>query len=254
MDKMIRTALVTGGARRIGRAIIEDLADAGFAVAIHAHRSGPEAEALAGRIRERGGRAIAVAADLRCSEETAALIENAASALGPVGLLVNCASVFKADEAALFDGAVFDEHMDLHVRAPLILAASLRRQLPQGAGGLIVNIIDQRVLNPNPRFFSYTLSKSALWNATRTLAQAFAPDIRVVAIGPGPTLKSERQQPEDFQAQIDLLPLRAGPALDEFGKTIRFLFDTPSITGQMLALDGGQHLAWTIPGAQEIVE
>jgi NAD(P)-dependent dehydrogenase (short-subunit alcohol dehydrogenase family) len=127
-------------------------------------------------------------------------------------------------------------------------------QLPQDMNGLIVNIIDQRVWAPNPRFYSYTLSKSALWTATQTMAQAFAPRVRVNAIGPGPSFRSERQRPQDFQAQIDGLILKRGPQPDEFGRTVRFLFDTPSITGQMIALDGGQHLAWETPDVAEIPE
>jgi NAD(P)-dependent dehydrogenase (short-subunit alcohol dehydrogenase family) len=120
--------------------------------------------------------------------------------------------------------------------------------------GLIVNIIDQRVKRLNPNFFSYTLSKSALWTATQTMAQSFAPRVRVNAIGPGPTLANERQAPEDFAKQVQGIPMQAAPALEEFGKTIRYLYDTPSITGQMIALDGGQHLAWETPDVAGIRE
>lgn len=254
MTTEIRTALVTASGRRIGQAIAEDLADAGFAVAVHGNTSFEQARTIADAINARGGRAVALHADLRRDRDVAGLLDAATAALGPVNLLVNNASVFKDDEATTFDPSLYAEHFDIHLKAPLILAAALHDQLPPDAGGLIVNIIDQRVLAPNPRFFSYTLSKSALWTATRTMAQAFAPRLRVNAIGPGPTLRSARQTPEDFQAQIDLLPLGRGPQLAEFGRTIRFLFDTPSITGQMLALDGGQHLAWMTPGALEIVE
>ncbi|GEO84566.1 hypothetical protein GCM10007920_23160 [Ciceribacter naphthalenivorans] len=178
----------------------------------------------------------------------------ATDALGPIGVLVNNASIFLDDSAEVFDAEIFDQHFDLHVRAPAILASSLLRQLPEDGNGLIVNIIDQRVLAPTPRFFSYGLSKATLLAATHTMAQAFAPRVRVNGIGPGPTLKSTRQTEEDFHAQIDALPLGRGPRLEEFGRTIRFLFDTPSITGQMIALDGGQHLAWRLPGAMEINE
>ena len=130
-----------------------------------------------------------------------------------------------------FDANIFDRHFAVHVRAPAILSGALVKALPDDCSGLIVNIIDQRVLALKPTFFSYTLSKATLWTATQTLAQAFSPRVRVNAIGPGPTLISERQRPEDFQAQVDSLPLKHGPSLDEFGRTIRFLVDTPSITG-----------------------
>ncbi|MCM2473948.1 SDR family oxidoreductase [Rhizobium sp. CG5] len=253
-NKIEKTALITGAARRLGRAIAEDLAAHGFAVAVHANQSTAEAEALAADLRRRGGRAVAVKADLRQIDETAGLIEAAAAELGPIGLLVNNASVFQEDSAERFDAEVFAAHFDLHLRAPSILAAAFAAQVPADREGLIVNIIDQRVLALKPTFYSYTLSKAALWTATQTMAQSFAPRIRVNAIGPGPTLISDRQAPEDFQAQIDSLPLKRGPELGEFGRTIRFLFDTPSITGQMIALDGGQHHIWHIPGTAEIRE
>ncbi len=248
-----RTALITGSAKRLGRAIALDLARHGFAIAIHSNHSTREAEALVDEIRGLGARAFAFQADLRDTKATAGLVPAAASALGPIGLLVNNASVFLEDSAESFEADIFDQHFDVHVRAPAILSSALCQQLPADLEGLIVNIIDQRVLAPTPRFFSYGLSKSTLYAATHTMAQAFAPRIRVNAIGPGPTLKSVRQADEDFQAQIDALPLERGPELGEFGRTIRFLFDTPSITGQMIALDGGQHLAWRT-GAAEINE
>lgn len=249
-----KTALVTGSAKRLGRAIALDLARHGFAIAVHANHSREEAESLAGEIRGLGGRATALQADLRDLDATARLLPDAAAALGPIGLLVNNASVFLEDSADAFDADIFDQHFALHVRAPAILASALYQHLPADRDGLIVNIIDQRVLAPTPRFFSYGLSKATLFAATHTMAQAFAPRIRVNGIGPGPTLKSARQAQEDFQAQIDALPLGRGPELGEFGRTIRFLFDTPSITGQMIALDGGQHLAWRVAGATEINE
>jgi len=239
-----KVALVTGSAKRLGRAIAEDLAQNGFAVALHANGSLAEAEAVAAALRESGKQAIALQADLGNISETSSLIARTQAEFGPVGLLVNNASIFEDDNAADFDPETFDRHFNLHVRAPSILSGAMVKALPEDCSGLIVNIIDQRVLALKPTFFSYTLSKSTLWTATRTMAQAFAPRVRVNAIGPGPTLISERQRPEDFQAQVDSLPLKRGPSLTEFGQTIRFLFDTPSITGQMIALDGGQHLIW----------
>ncbi|MFN3720635.1 MAG: SDR family oxidoreductase [Rhizobium rhizophilum] len=239
-----KVALVTGSAKRLGRAIAEDLAAHGFAVALHANGSLEEAEALARDLRSQGNQAIALQADLGNISEIETLFARTVAEFGPVGLLVNNASIFEDDTAVDFDAQIFDRHFDVHVRAPAILSGALVKALPPDRSGLIVNIIDQRVLALKPTFFSYTLSKSTLWTATKTLAQAFAPRVRVNAIGPGPTLISERQRPEDFQAQVDSLPLKRGPSLDEFGRTIRFLFDTPSITGQMIALDGGQHLIW----------
>ncbi|OAV50114.1 short-chain dehydrogenase [Rhizobium sp. WYCCWR10014] len=252
--KRLRSALITGAAKRIGRAIAEDLAANGFSVAIHANGSIGEAEELVAELRRKGYRAIALQADLTDIGETGELITRASEALGPLDLLVNNASVFQHDSARSFNAATWALHFDLHVRAPSILAAAFAQQMPAEAAGLIVNIIDQRVWALRPSFYSYTLSKSALWTATQTLAQALAPRIRVNAIGPGPSMPSERQAMEDFQAQVSALILQQGPALKEFGQTIRFLYDTPSITGQMIALDGGQHLAWQTPDVAEITE
>jgi NAD(P)-dependent dehydrogenase (short-subunit alcohol dehydrogenase family) len=254
LKRTIKAALVTGGARRIGRAIVEDLAAHGFAVAIHANGSFAAAETLAAEVRAAGAKAIALRADLTDVGSASRLIEEAAESLGPLDLLVNNASVFHKDSLAEFDETVWERHFALHVRAPSLLARDFARQRPQDVSGLIVNVIDQRVWSPNPRFYSYMLSKSALWTATQTMAQALAPDIRVNGIGPGPTLPNERQDPRDFEAQVEALILKRGPALDEFGRAIRFLFDTPSVTGQMIALDGGQHLAWETPDIREIVE
>ncbi|MQX47188.1 SDR family oxidoreductase [Sinorhizobium medicae] len=254
MKRTLKAALVTGGARRIGRAIVEDLATHGFAVAIHANGSFAEAEALAASLRGSGARAIALRADLTEIGAVSRLVAEATGSIGPLDLLVNNASVFNKDSIAEFDEAVWERHFALHVKAPSLLARDFAQQRQADVSGLIVNVIDQRVWSPNPRFYSYMLSKSALWTATQTMAQALAPEIRVNGIGPGPTLPNDRQDPRDFQAQVEALILRRGPALDEFGRAIRFLFDTPSITGQMIALDGGQHLAWETPDIREIVE
>jgi NAD(P)-dependent dehydrogenase (short-subunit alcohol dehydrogenase family) len=254
LRKPLKTALVTGSAKRIGKAIVEDLAAHGFAVAIHAHQGGDEAQALAAHIRQQGGTAAVVVADLSDTAATERLMAEAVAVIGPIGLLVNNASVFKKDSIDSFDVDIWDRHFALHVKAPSILARDFAAQLPPGHGGLIVNIIDQRVWAPNPRFYSYMLSKAALLMATTTMAQALAPAIRVNGIGPGPTLPNERQNQSDFEAQVEALILRRGPELSEFGRTIRFLFETPSITGQMIALDGGQHLAWETPDILEIVE
>ncbi|ASY62279.1 FolM Alternative dihydrofolate reductase 1 [Sinorhizobium sojae CCBAU 05684] len=254
MKRALKAALVTGGARRIGRAIVEDLATHGFAVAIHANGSFSEAEALAAELGASGVRAVALQADLTDAEAATRLVAEAVDRIGPLDLLVNNASVFSKDSLDQFDEAVWERHFALHVKAPSLLARDFARQRPGGVSGLVVNVIDQRVWSPNPRFYSYMLSKSALWTATRTMAQALAPNIRVNGIGPGPTLPNDRQNRTDFEAQVEALILRRGPTLDEFGRAIRFLFETPSVTGQMIALDGGQHLAWETPDIREIVE
>lgn len=254
MDHAIGTALVTGGAKRIGRAIVEDLAAHGFAVAIHANRSLDEAQALASQIAAAGGRAAVLAGDLTDMTAAGALVGAAEAALGPVSLLVNGASIFEDDSVLDFDWSDWDRHFAIHLKAPVLLARTMVEALPSGRQGLVVNIIDQRVWRPTPRYFSYALSKSALWSATQTMAQALAPRVRVNAIGPGPTLKNVRQDDADFARQVDGLILKRGPALSEFGATIRYLWHARSVTGQMIALDGGQHLAWQTPDVTGMAE
>lgn len=242
--RLPRAALVTGGGRRIGRAIALDLARLGFAVAIHCRHSTAEADEVAAEILAMGGTAAVLPADLEREDQVQALVGRAEAALGPLGLLVNNASVFEKDDALGADRASWDLHMEVNLRAPFVLTQDFARRLPEGAEGLVVNLLDQRVWNLTPHFTSYTLSKAALWAATQTLALALAPRIRVVGIGPGPALPSARQTDAQFAAQVAGLPLERGTSPDEVCRTLRFLLATPSITGQMIALDGGQHLGW----------
>ena len=171
----------------------------------------------------------------------------AAAALGPVTCLVNNASAFEPDTIATVTRASWDTHMETNLRAPLVLTQAFARALPSGAAGNVINILDQRVWNPTPYFLSYTVGKAGLWMLTKTLALALAPAIRVNAIGPGPTLPSERQSAEHFARQQRNTPLRRGPQPEEIGRAARFILDSPSLTGQMIALDGGQHLGWATP-------
>ncbi|MBN9058718.1 SDR family oxidoreductase [Kaistia sp. MMO-174] len=254
MTDEMGTALVTGGARRIGRAIVEDLARNGFAVAIHCRSSVDVAEALADDIRRQGGRALVLSADLADLDAARALPARAAEALGPLTLLVNNASIFEADGIGALDPERFQRQTTVNLAAPVFLADAFAAQLPAGREGLVVNMVDQRAWKTTPHFLSYQLSKSGLLTATRTLAQALAPRIRVNAIGPGPTLPSPRQDPAEFRKQAEAVLLRHGPDLCEFGRTIRYLYETRSITGQMIALDGGQHLAWETPDIVGISE
>jgi NAD(P)-dependent dehydrogenase (short-subunit alcohol dehydrogenase family) len=249
-----KSALVTGGAKRIGRAICEGLAKAGFSIAIHANSSMDEAESLARTLRETGAEAVALKADLRDEAETLKLAHQAHAALGGLGIIVNNASVFQPDWVTDFSRATFDGHFDVHVRAPSILAGEYARLLDKDEKGLIVNIIDQRVWAPTPNYYSYMLSKAAMLMATKTMAMSLAPRIRVNAIGPGPTLPNVRQAPEHFLQQTSSLLLGKGPGLEEFAGTILYFHSTPSVTGQMIALDGGQHLAWETPDVAGLAE
>jgi NAD(P)-dependent dehydrogenase (short-subunit alcohol dehydrogenase family) len=240
-------ALVTGAAKRIGRAIAADLAAAGWDVAVHYRSSRAEAEALVAEIAAAGGRAVVLAADLARESETAALVPAAAKALGPLTLLVNNASLFEMDKVDTATRASWDAHIETNLRAPLVLSQAFARQLPDGATGNIVNILDQRVWKLTPYFLSYTVAKMGLWTLTRTLALALAPQIRVNGVGPGPTLPSPRQTPEQFARQCAAMPLGRGTTPAEICAAIRFILSAPALTGQMIALDGGEHLGWAVP-------
>lgn len=242
-------ALVTGAARRIGRAICLELAAAGFDVVIHHRASDEEAAGLARQIEGLGRRAVSLSADLADVVATHDLIGRAAAALGPLSALINNASVFADDRLDTITGESWSGHMDINLRAPVLLAQVFARQAPDGSA--IVNILDQRVLKPDPRFFSYSLSKAALWFATRTMAQALAPRIRVNGVGPGPTLPSVHQTPEEFEAEAMAVPLGRAGNPEAVASAVRWLVDAELVTGQMIAVDGGQHLAWRTP---DIVE
>lgn len=239
-----RATLITGSARRIGRAIALAMSKEGWAVALHFHRSRRAAADLLSEIESAGGRAVALRADLSEEAETAELIPRAVEALGPLGCLVNNASAFNLDQIDTVSRTSWDEHIEPNLRAPLVLTQAFAKALPAQQGGLVVNLLDQRVWNLTPHFISYTVSKSALWTLTRTLALALAPRIRVNAIGPGPTLPSPRQSKAQFRRQAAMMPLGRGTTPDEIAEAVRFLLTARSMTGQMIALDGGQHLGW----------
>jgi len=235
-------ALVTGGARRIGRAIVEDLARNGWAVAIHCHASCDEADMLASEIAAADGKAGVVLGDLADLPAATGIVEAAAKALGPLTLLVNNASIFEKDTVGHLDAGLWQRQMTVNLAAPVFLAEAFARQVPPDAEGNIVNLIDQRAFRPTPDHFSYQLSKSALLTATEILARALAPRIRVNGIAPGPVLPSAHSNPEAFSRHVAALPLQRKPDLAEFGRTVRYFVENRSITGQTIALDGGQRL------------
>lgn len=244
---LTRSVLVTGGARRIGRFIALDLARHGWRVAVHHHLSAKAAQAVVGEIEAMGGTAAVVSADLTREDETTALVGRAAEAVGPLSALINNASVFERDGALDATRASWDLHMEVNLRAPFVLTQDFVRQLPEEVGGNVINILDQRVWNLTPFFTSYTLSKAGLWTLTQTLALALAPRVRVNAVGPGPTLPSQRQTPESFRRQWSAVPLARQVQPEEVAAAVRFILDAPSVTGQMIAIDAGQHLGWS-PG------
>ena len=242
-----RVMVVTGAARRLGRAIARDFAGRGWVVALHVHHADAEALAAAREIKDAGGQADIFPTDLADPQAVDDLLPAIKRRLGTVTCLINNASVFNYDDIATVTSETWDRHFAVNVKAPVFLAKSLAAQLPTGLEGVVVNIIDQRVWKPTPHFLSYAGSKSALWAMTQTLAQALAPHVRVNAIGPGPMLRSVHQTDAAFAAQAAATPLQRATSPDEIAAAIRFILDAPAMTGQMIALDGGQHLAWQTP-------
>jgi NAD(P)-dependent dehydrogenase (short-subunit alcohol dehydrogenase family) len=247
-------ALVTGGARRIGREIVLALARAGYAVAIQTRHSQGAAADLVAEISTRGGRAGLVVADLADHDSVIDLVPAAAAAVGPLTLLVNNAAEFEPDAIGHLERDRFDRHFAVNLRAPVFLAEAFAAQAPVAGDPSIVNLLDQRIYRPTPRFLSYGLTKSALHAATTTLAQALAPHIRVNAIAPGPTLPSSRQDDSVFRRQTKAVPLGHGPSPAEIAAAVVYLASAPSVTGVTIAVDGGQHLAWRTASVADITE
>ena len=247
MTAQPKTALITGAAKRLGRAIALDLARHGWSVAIHYHTSEKEARATEADARTSGVKVALLKADLSREDETAGLVARAAKELGPLGALINSASIFENDEWYSADRKSWDLHMETNLRAPFVLSQDFARQVPRDGHGAIVNLIDQRVLKPTPQFISYSVSKAALFWLNTTLAQALAPRVRVNAVGPGPTMKNERQSAADFNRQREATILGHGAEPQDICDAVRYLLEAPSVTGQMIAVDGGQHLIWQTP-------
>lgn len=242
-DAYPKAALVTGGGQRIGRAIAMALTSAGWAVAVHYRSSeGPAAE-LVESIRAAGGRAEALRADLAKEVEVQSLVARAQKALGPLGLLVNNASHFERDTLESATRESWDRHLEPNLRAPFVLMQAFAGQVPEKAGGLIVNLLDQRVVDPGPTFISYGVSKSGLWALTQSLALAMAPRIRVNAIAPGFTLPDPSMTQEQFNRFVAKQPLGRSGSPEEIVETLLFFLKAKSVTGQVVVLDGGQHLA-----------
>ena len=242
-------ALVTGAGRRIGRAIALRLAEAGFDVAVH-YRSDPDsADEVVRAVQAMGRRAVALKADLTDEPAARRLISAALAALGPLTVLVNSASAFEDDRAGALGRETWDLHFEINLRAPLVLAEVFAERAPDGSS--VINVLDQRVWKPTPQFFSYALSKSALWTATRMLAQSWAPRIRVNGVGPGPTLASIHQDGAAFAAEAAGTPMGRPVEPSEIADAVAWLVDARSVTGQMIAVDSGQHLGWRTPDVQE---
>jgi NAD(P)-dependent dehydrogenase (short-subunit alcohol dehydrogenase family) len=247
---MLKNVLVTGAAKRLGRAIALDLAAQGWNVAIHYNSSETDADSAAQAVRTFGVQAATFKCDLSKEAQTATLVDRAVKALGPLTALINSASLFENDDWQSASRKTWDDHIETNLRSPLLLSQLFAKQLPDDAKGSIINIIDQRVLKPTPQFLSYSVSKAGLYWLTTTLAQGMGPRIRVNAVGPGPTLKNPRQSDADFNRQRDATILGRGADPADICAAVRYLLTAEAVTGQMLAVDGGQHLIWQTPDVQ----
>lgn len=253
----MKRALVTAGARRLGRAMALELARRGLDVAIHYATSRDEAEGVAAEARALGVRAVALPADLLDLDQTETLVPAAAAALGgPLDVLVNNASIFEYDTIRTATRDSWDRHIGSNLRAPFILTQAFAAQAPDVltdaageplASALVVNMVDQRVRKPTPEFMTYSLAKMGLWALTQSAAQALAPQIRVNAIGPGPTMQGARQSPAHFAAQRAATILNRGANPADICAALGYFLDAPAVTGQLLCIDGGQHLGWRTP-------
>lgn len=250
-------ALVTGAGKRLGRAMALYLGARGHDVAVHYAGSDEAAAEVVAELRSMGRNACALAADFLDESQVAPLVTRAAKALGgPIECLINNASIFEYDNAASSTRNLWDRHMESNLRAPFVLSQAMAAQGLTAANddggepvstGLIVNMVDQRVRKLTPEFFSYTLAKAGLWTMTQTLAQALAPAIRVNAIGPGPTLRGIRQSEAHFDTQRAATILKRGAGPGDVTAALGYLLDAPSVTGQLICVDGGQHLGWRTP-------
>ena len=244
MENGQKNVLVTGAAKRLGRAIALELAGQGWSVAVHHRESKIEAEETAAAIREMGVSAIVVVADLGNEDEAGRLVAEAAADLGPLSALVNNASIFEHDTISTMSRESWEAHMAVNLRAPVLLAQEFAGQLSDNKHGVIVNLLDQRVFKPTPEFLSYGVTKAGLHWLTTTLAQGLAPRIRVNAVAPGPTLPSARQSKEHFERQSSSTLLGHGASPEDVAAAVRYLIDAQTVTGQTIVVDGGQHLAW----------
>ncbi len=241
-----QVALVTGAGRRIGRAIAIGLADDGWDVAVHYHRSKYDAETLANEIAARSVKAVAIGCDLEDTEALSQLLPECGRRLGPVSCLVNNAALFEYDSIETLEARKWERHVNVNLRAPLLLARDFAKQLPENVVGCIVNILDQKVFNMNPDFLSYTVAKIGLEGATRVLALSMAPRVRVCGVAPGITLVSGKQSEEGFKRAHRFAPLGRSSDVEDVVNAVRFVVNAKSLTGETIVVDGGQHL-WPRP-------
>jgi NAD(P)-dependent dehydrogenase (short-subunit alcohol dehydrogenase family) len=254
--------LITGAARRLGRELALALAEDGHDIALHYAGSAVDAANTAAEIAALGVRVETLQADLLDEAQTETLVARAANALGrPLSILINNASIFEYDTLETATRRSWDRHLESNLRAPFLLTQQFARQAPPVttdahgeplASACVINMIDQRVRKLTPEFMTYTIAKMGLWAMTQTTAQALAPAIRVNAIGPGPTMQGARQSADHFNAQRAATVLKRGANPEDITAAMRYILASPALTGQLLCIDGGQHLGWKTPDVQGV--
>lgn len=251
-----KAALVTGAGDRLGRAMALKLGDLGYDVAVHFAQSQKGAEETVAQLEAAGVQATALQADLLDLDQTEALVDRAVSALGPLSVLINNASIFEYDNLETATRETWDRHLGSNLRAPFILTQAFAAQAQSAkddargeaeAQSVVINMIDQRIRKLTPEFMTYTIAKYGLWGFTQTAARALAPHVRVNAIGPGPTLQGGRQSAEHFESQRRATILERGSNPEDIVSAVEYIISSPSLTGQLLCIDGGQHLSWQTP-------
>ena len=240
---MKKTILITGGSQRIGRSIALYLKELNYNFIIHYNNSVKSARELRDIINHSGSNCEIIKADLSKVSDVKNMIKKSKKLFGPIHAIINNASLFLNDDIENLNDKLWYDHMNINLYAPLLLSKEFKKQLPKKSSGHIINILDQNVINPDTSFFSYSISKSALLSATIIMAKSFAPNIRVNAIGPGPTLKNIHQSKKHFDKSLKKTLLKIGSPPDEIAKTVKFLLESKSITGQFIAVDGGEHLS-----------
>lgn len=243
-NKKINNVLITGSARRIGRAIALDLANNGWNIIVHYKKSKKDAIELCEKIKKNGSKSFVIYGNLSKDQDVKNIIKRVKKEFGYITCLINNASEFDNDNINNMTKKSWERHMQVNFYAPILLSQKFKQQLPSKVKGNIINIVDQKVTKLTPKFLSYTLSKSGLWTATKILAMALAPNIRVNAIAPGPTIKSKRQSILNFKKQSSATILKRGGDPKEIGNAVKFILNSSSMTGQTIFLDGGQRLVW----------
>jgi len=246
-----KNLLITGGSTRIGKEIALHFSKKGWNIAIHYFKSSSEAKKLKSILEKKSVKVVLIKADLKNTKQVEKIIPSVVKKIGKIDCLINNAALFEKDDILNFTNKSWNDHLNINLLAPTILIKHFAKQASKKTSSNIINIIDQRVFRLTPIFMSYTLSKSALYTLTKTMAMRLSPSIKVNGIAPGPTIKSKRQSTKHFYKQAKSTLLKKPVAMKNICDTVEFLIDNNSITGQVVAVDSGQNLTWDMKSGKE---